>query len=121
MLAVVVAALTSCSPRLVGTWNVQRYETTKPGQPGVALSNIGTVQFYNSGNGEKNVNYTLLGVTMHDQSSFKWHSADGKYVTIEGKDSVFTKTWIIMKDKKNYQKWKSTDGSNNIQILELVR
>ena len=42
---IAMTLLTSCSHRMVGTWTVQRYETTTPGQQGVALSNIGTMQF----------------------------------------------------------------------------
>ena len=31
----------------------------------------------------------------------------------------FSKTWIIMTNKRNIKKWKSTDGTNNVQIIEL--
>ncbi|MBS1680160.1 MAG: hypothetical protein JST48_00465 [Bacteroidetes bacterium] len=116
-----MALLTSCSHRMVGTWNVQRFENTTPGQSGVALTNIGTIEFFNNGSGKKNVTYTVLGATHDDQAPFKWTWKDDKYVTIEGKDSDFSKTWIIMTNKKKYQKWKSTDGTSNIQILELKK
>ena len=121
--AVVLATtlLTSCSHKMVGTWTVQRYETTTPGQQGVALSNIGTMQFSRNGSGEKNLNYSVLGVTRNDQIPFKWTWNDGKYFTIDGEGSEFAKTWIIMTNKMNFQKWKSTDGTNNIQILELKK
>lgn len=113
--------LISCSPRLVGTWTVVRFEHTKPGQQGVALKNIGNISFDKNGRGEKNINYTALGVTYSDQHPFQWKWDDGKYVTIEGQDSDFSKTWIIMTNKKKFQKWKSTDGTNNIQIIELQK
>ena len=48
-----MALLASCSPRMVGTWTVQRFETTKPGQQGVSLNNIGTINFNKNGTGEK--------------------------------------------------------------------
>lgn len=116
-----VSFMASCSPKMVGTWTVQRFETTQPGKPGVALSNIGTIQFNKNGTGEKNIHYTALGTTFEDQKPFKWSSNDGKYMTIDGEGSEFSKTWIIMTDKKKFQKWKTTDGTNNIQIIELVK
>lgn len=118
-LVITAVFLTACSSRIVGTWTVQRYETTTPGQQGVALSNIGTMQFKNNGSGEKNLNYSVLGITRNDQIPFNWTWNDGKYISIESSGSEFSKTWIIMENKKKFQKWKSTDGSNNIQILEL--
>ena len=113
--------LTSCSQRMVGTWTVQRYETTTPGQQGVALSNIGTMQFKGNGSGEKNLNYSVLGIQRDDKLPFNWTWNDGKYISIESNGSDFSKTWIIMTNKKKFQKWKSTDGTNNVQIIELKK
>ncbi|MBW6492239.1 MAG: hypothetical protein K0B15_13710 [Lentimicrobium sp.] len=113
--------LTSCSPRMVGNWTVQRYETITPDQQGVVLSNIGTMQFYNDGSGEKNLNYSIFGVTYDDQIPFEWKGGDGKYITIVSEGSELSKTWIVMENKKKSQKWKSTDGSDKIQILELKK
>lgn len=111
----------SCAPRMAGTWNVERFETTKPGQTGVALKNIGTIHFNKNGTGKKNINYAALGVTYNDPHPFKWTWANGKYITIEGKGADFSKTWIIMTNKRKYQKWKTTNGSNTIQIIELKK
>ncbi len=116
-----VTFLHACSHRLVGTWTVQRYETTTPGQQGVTLTNIGTIQFLKNGSGEKYLNYNVLGISRNDKVPFKWTWTDSKYITIDGEDSEFAKTWIIMTNKKKLQKWKSTDGTNNIQIIELIR
>lgn len=118
-LILAVTLITSCSHRLVGTWNVERYETTSPGQQGVALSNIGTLDFKRNGTGTKNLNYTVLGIHKDDKHPFKWSWDDNSYVSIDSKGSDFSKTWIIMTNKRKYQKWKSTDGTNNIQIIEL--
>ena len=60
--------MASCSPRLVGTWTVQRFETTQPGKQGSILKNIGTINFNKNGIGEKNVNYTILGVVCNHSS-----------------------------------------------------
>ena len=111
---IAMTLLTSCSHRMVGTWTVQRYETITPGQQGVALSNIGTMQFHGNGSGEKNLNYSVLGIQRDDKLPFKWTWNDGKYISIESNGSDFSKTWIIMTNKKKYQKWKSTDGTNNV-------
>ncbi|MFT3823985.1 MAG: hypothetical protein QM731_08690 [Chitinophagaceae bacterium] len=113
--------MAACSPRLSGTWTVQRFETSQPGQPGVTLTNIGTLTFKGQGQGEKNIRYSVLGVTRDDQSIFSWEWHDGVYVTIEGSESEFAKTWIVMVNKKKYQKWKSTDGGDKVQVLELSK
>lgn len=112
---------TSCAPRLAGTWTVQRYETVTPGQQGVTLSNIGTMTFNRDGSGEKSLNYAVLGTTVNDQTPFKWTWSNDSYVTIESAGSDFAKTWIIITNKKKFQKWKSTDGANNIQTLEISK
>lgn len=106
---------------MVGTWTVQRFETTKPGQQGVLLSNIGTVIFNKNGSGEKKINFSALGVTTNDEQPFKWKWVDDKYVSIEGEGSEFSKTWIIITNKKKHQKWKLTDGTNTIQIIGLKK
>lgn len=118
LVVIAVFALPSCSPKLVGTWNIDRYETTEPGQKPASLSNIGTITFKKNGRGEKNINYTLFGKARRDNSDFGWH-ATGPYVGIESPNSEFSKTWIVTTNKKKKQNWKSTDGANRVQVLEL--
>lgn len=110
----------SCSHRLVGTWNVANYETITPGDQGIALSNIGTMTFNSNGTGEKQLDYTVMGIKKRDNAPFEW-SATENYVTIRGEDSDINKTWIYMENKGKSQKWKSTDGSNKVQTLELTK
>lgn len=112
---------TSCSHRLVGTWDIQRYENTVSGAEATTLNNIGTMQFKKNGTGEKKVNYTLLGASKNDDSPFKWNWNNDEYVTIEGADSEFSKTWIIITNKRKHQLWRSTDGTQGVQTLELKR
>jgi hypothetical protein len=119
--AFVLTTIASCSHRLTGVWDVKRFEISNPGEPGSGLSNIGTISFSNKGDGVKNINYTILGVHREDKSPFKWTWTDGKYITIESDGSDFSKTWIIIENKKKSQKWKSTDGSNLVQTLELEK
>jgi len=111
---------TSCAHRLVGTWDVKKYERKTPGEQGMSVSNIGTITFENNGTGEKDLNYSLLGVSSKDVTPFEW-SATEQFVTIEGDDSDLTKTWIYIENDKKYQKWQSTDGANNVQTLELKK
>lgn len=119
-IAASVFLLSSCAHKLVGTWNIDRYETSAPGQQGVSLSNIGTMTFKKNGSGEKNIQYNIFGSRKIDNSPFGWH-ATGPYVGIESPNSQFSKTWIITTNKRKEQKWKSTDGANGVQILELSK
>lgn len=114
-----VLTFSSCSHRMVGTWNVQRYETTAPGQQGTVLYNLGTMEFKRNGRGEKNLSYSVLGMDRRDQVPFKWTADEDKYISIESGGSEFSKIWIIMENKRKSQKWKTTDGSSSVQILEL--
>ena len=98
-----------------------RLETVTTGQQGVTLNNIGTVQFKKNGTGEKNINFSALGATHSDQTPFKWTWHDDKYVAIESENSEFAKTWIIVTNKKKFQKWNTTDGANKIQVIELKK
>jgi len=112
--------LTSCSDHLTGSWTIHKYTTTKKGEADVLLSNIGTITFYKNGNGEKNIKYTLFDVMKNDNSLFKWEITDN-FIKIESKGSEFSKTWILIENTKNFQKWQTTDGSNQIVILELKK
>ena len=116
----ILFVLSSCSHRLVGTWNVEKYEKMTPGEEGMAVSNIGTITFDKNGTGEKNLDYSLLGISAKDVTPFKWSSTEN-FVTIEGENSEIAKSWIYMENKKSFQKWQSTDGSNNVQTLELAK
>lgn len=111
----------SCTHRMVGTWTVLRSETKTPEQQGVALNNIGTMEFNKDGSGKKNLTYSIIGVDRIDQAPFKWTWKDGKYISIESEGSDLSKTWIVIINKRKFQKWNSTDGADNVQILELKK
>jgi hypothetical protein len=110
----------SCSHRLVGTWAVQNYETVEPGKEGVSAKNIGTMTFKRNGKGTKELEFSALGIWKTDKTPYTW-SVDGNFLTISGEDSDFAKTWIIVESKSKYQKLKSTDGANQVQIIELAK
>ena len=113
--------LLGCSAdNLVGTWEVTTYEMNRPGQQGVRVEQIGTITFHNDQTGEKDIQYSVLDRIFADSASFSWSKQEG-YVTLQGPDSEFTKTWIVVEDNRNSQTWRSTDGSNTVQLLELKK
>ena len=119
-LLLIGTTLSSCSTSIVGSWAIQKYETTSSNQQGASLNDIGFMVFNSDGTGEKNISYTLFGAQINDTSPFSWTATD-KYVTIESERSLFSKTWILIENQQGFQKWKSTDGSNQVQTLELKK
>ncbi|WP_396153416.1 hypothetical protein [Flavobacterium sp.] len=117
---VAILFLTSCSEKIVGTWNVQKFETIKPGEQNISLNNIGTITFNKNNTGEKSLYYNVLGVETKDDVPFKWNLNE-PYITIESENSSIAKKWILIENNRKSQKWKSTDGSNEIQTLELTK
>ena len=116
-----VLLFSSCSQKIIGTWSVQKYETTEANKQSVTFTNIGTMTFYKKGSGQKNINYTLFGYNKSDMNPFTWTLDNNGVMTISSYGSDFSKTWIVTKDNKKSQKWKSTDGGNGVQSLELVK
>lgn len=110
----------SCSQNLSGTWQVQKYETNIEGEQNISLLDVGSITFNNDGTGVKDIKFSVLGVTKVDTTAFHWSKTDNQ-ITINSKNSDFGKTWIIMKSNRHFQKWKSTDGTNQIQLLELAK
>ncbi len=115
---VFVVGFTACSNKIVGTWTIQKYENAAPDEQGYSLSNIGTITFNKNGNGEKNIRYSVLGTTHTDMYPFQWKSAE-ESITISGDSTELSKTWIIVSNKRNFQQWKSTNGNNKVQVMEL--
>ncbi|MDT7829053.1 hypothetical protein RQM65_10295 [Pricia sp. S334] len=112
--------MSSCAHRLVGTWTVQKYESVGHGNKGISVQNVGSISFDKDGTGRKEMNYTVLGVEKDDSTPFQWSATDS-YITIDGEDSDLSKTWIFVENKGKRQQWKSTDGKNQVQTLELVK
>lgn len=117
---VLFITVSSCAPRLVGTWTVQKYENTGPNNKGVSVQNAGTISFDKDGTGQKEMNFTVIGVEKDQSTPFEW-SATETFITIEGTDDDISKTWIFLENEKKSQKWKSTDGKNQVQTLELIK
>lgn len=119
-LGMFVMAFTACSPKLTGKWNVQRYEVVNQGQSGVSINNVGNIEFKRNGTGEKNIQYSILGISKFDNMPFDWRK-HGNSITISGNNTDFAKTWIIVENKRRYQQWKATDGANTVQVIELSK
>lgn len=114
---------TGCAPRIVDTWNIDRYEVVKNNKSSMVSQNIGTITFDKNGSGTKNINYDVFQNNFVDKAPFKWELNDG-YMNISStgeKDSQLDKTWIIVEDQSGKQVWKSTDGKDAVQILELSK
>lgn len=95
---------------------ISRHETSNLNEPGITLNNIGTIKFLKNGNGEKNIANNFMGIFKEDKLPFEW-STNERIVNISGNDSDFSKSWIIIENKKKYQLWKSSDGSNQVQLF----
>ncbi|MDR1584591.1 MAG: hypothetical protein LBS07_00245 [Prevotellaceae bacterium] len=108
------------SQRLTGSWDIVAFQTLRVGEPGYTLSDIGNITFYKDNSGESNINYSLMGVEKNEQTPFKW-TVSQKFIAIEGQESDFTRTWIIMENKSSRQKWQATDGKHTIYTLELKK
>lgn len=126
LIAAAIVLFSSCSPKLVGTWNIEKYEVHQADQSTVAVANIGSITFNKNNSGEKNIQYAIFQNEYSDKAPFKWRKVNETTISIEGAgtegaSSDLTKSWLIIEDKKKQQVWKSTDGSNKIQTLTLTK
>jgi hypothetical protein len=125
ILLLTAISLASCSPNIVNTWNIDKYEVVNDKGQNTASQNIGTITFKKKGKGVKDINYNVFQNDYSDKSEFTYELKED-YIVIKGakgdkKDTALNKTWIIVSDKSKKQVWKSTDGSESVQVLELSR
>lgn len=117
--------ITSCSPKLVGTWNIDRYEVDNQKGQNFTTRNAGELTIKKNGTGEKNVQYNMFQNEFSDLQSFRWNMQGDDIITITSTDSYeksdFDKTWIMVTNTKKKQVWKSTDGKNAVQTLEMSK
>lgn len=122
LIAVTLISFSSCSPKIAGTWNIANYESKSPNGQEIKVANIGTIDFKRNKTGVKKINYSLFENKVEDNTGFKWNKEkEGGSITITSDGSQLNKTWIIVKSQRKYQQWKSTDGSNTVQVLELKK
>ena len=113
----VLLLFSSCSDKIVGNWNIVRYEKGEPGNPKVKVRNIGTMKFKSNKTREKEITYGILQNKVSNSTPFNWSSTDN-FITIN-ENSEFGKTWVRIENKRKVQVLTSTDGANVVQILEL--
>lgn len=111
----------SCANRLVGTWNVDKYETSNQGSQSTTLQNVGEITFSKNGTANKRLDLSFFTNAATNDVPLQWTNVKGKTVTLSGNDSEFAKTWIVITDKRKTQVWKATDGANGVQTLELSK
>ncbi len=118
---IAICALSSCAPKLVGTWTVHQYQATSPGANNVMLNNVGTINFAKDGTGSQQLNYSLLGIEKNNSTTFKWSWKEGDYVLMKNDSTQAAKIWIISAGSSKTQELKSTDGQSTIQTLKLTK
>ncbi len=121
--AIVLSLLASCSAqkrfqrRLVGTWNVERYEQLFPSGQREASPNVGTITFRRNGGGDNDLPVLTRSVRMPDVGSFSWKNTTEEVTIISG-NTYLSKSWIVMRNKRSHQIWKSTTQAV-VQTMEL--
>lgn len=114
--------LTGCTNSLVHTWNIDKFETVRENGENSTYNNIGTITLNKNKTGNNNL--SIKEVDYIDKAGFKWEEKNG-YIILKGVDnqasSRLFKAWIVTTHKSKKQVWKSTNGKNDIQILELSR
>ncbi len=117
--------ITSCSPKVVGTWNIDRYEVDNQKGQNFTTRNAGVLTIKKNGTGEKNVEYSMFQNEFSDFQSFRWNLQGDDIITISStgsrEKSDFDKTWIMVTNSKKKQVWKSTDGKDTVQTLEMSK
>lgn len=125
IIAITALLFTSCSPKLAGTWNVDRYEVDNQKGQNITTKNAGEIVIRKNGTGEKNIQYNMFQNDFSDIQNFRWKMQGKDLITITSTNSYeksdFDKTWIMVTNSKKKQVWKSTDGRNSVQILELSK
>lgn len=113
------------SKRLRGTWKVANYGVERPDTRAMAAAapqDYGSITFNKNGTGSMDNASIFDNLTSRSsgQLTFKWSNTEN-IVVIQGDGSGFSKSWIVITNKKDQQLWKSTDGTNKVTTLELRR
>ena len=123
----IVTGLSGCSAekkfanRLRGTWEISRYDVNDTRAAARASSDLGTITFNKNHTGVVEIRNVFTDNRGNaDSRSFRW-SNTANSVTISGDYADLSKAWIVITNKKKFQLWKSTDGYNRIQEIELKR
>ncbi|MCB9356883.1 MAG: lipocalin family protein [Lewinellaceae bacterium] len=118
--------LVSCSAqkkfanRLRGAWQITKYDVNDTRVSAREFTNLGMITFNKNHTGTVDMKNIFTGSSSSGPRPFEWSNTENS-VTIRGDNSEITKAWIVVTNKKKVQLWKSTDGYNRIQEIELRR
>ena len=112
------------SKRLRGTWKITNYGVERPETRSLTAGvtqDYGSITFNKDGTGSVSNASIFDNITSRSgQFNFKWSNTEN-IVVIRAEGAGFSKSWIVMTNKKDQQVWKTTDGSNAVNTLELRR
>lgn len=106
--------------RLRGQWQIARYDVNDARIAAQAFTNLGTITFHKNHTGEVDMKNIFTQNRKAGASRIEWSNTENS-VTIRGEEPELAKAWIVVTNKKKTQLWKSTDGFNRIQEIELKR
>lgn len=121
--ALLISLLTSCTAqkrfqrRLIGTWQVERYEQLYPSGQREVSPNVGTVTFRRNGGGDNDLPVLTRALRTPDANRFSWKNT-AEEVTIISGNTFLAKSWIVMRNRRTHQIWKSTTQAV-VQTMEL--
>ncbi len=125
-LSLLIASLASCSAekrfhrRLTGTWEIVSYEQQFPTGQAERRNDLGRITFYKNGSGNNDLPALTRGVRQPEEArDFSWKSTL-ESVTIISRNTFLAKSWIVIRNKKKEQTWKSTTQAN-VQTMQLKK
>lgn len=125
-LAITAFAFVACNPakqvakKLSGTWVIAGFEDKKAGAEPFKAISAGTVSFFPDNSGNAVLRFNILGPQTNDTIRFSWSNTEN-ILTLRINQTNETKAWIMMKVRKNYLLFKSTDGAGSVQVMNLKR
>ena len=125
--AIAISTLHACagpgkqfSRRLEGNWEIVQYKTEIQQFQRTAFPPYRSISFMKKGRGRVSANNEYNAEKGGQGFDFEWTNTENT-VTMRGFDTDFARSWIVVENKKSSQVWKSTDGANGVQTLELRR
>lgn len=114
------------SKRLRGTWKIVQYGVERPETRSLTAqpADYGTITFNKkwTGTSENASIFDNMTSRLSRQGpyNFRWSNTEN-IVVLRADGSSYSKSWIVVTNKKDHQVWKSTDGANEVNTLELRR
>ncbi len=118
MLGACASASKQFSKRLEGNWEIVQYKTEIQQLQRTAFPPYRSITFMKKGRGRVSANNEYSDEKGGQGFDFEWTCTENT-VTMRGFDTDFARSWIVVENKKSSQVWKSTDGANGVQTLEL--